>query len=275
MSHSKRYRRGGGHTPGRETAAHIAWIPSILGLAVSAYLFGLDLFGGPAVCFVPYGCDAVRSSAYGRIFGVPISAIGVLFFAAALTAYRAGSVWRARPLQFLAAAGAGASLVLVGLQVAVLRTVCPYCLVAELAAFALAYLVFKDVPRASWLGPGLTAGLAVVVLSTIYAMAPPPPANSDYAAGLARHLSESGDVFYGAYWCPHCREQKALFGRAAALLPYVECDPGGNHPQAARCRARGISVYPTWDFHGPLVEGVLTLDDLARRSGFPLSSSGR
>jgi hypothetical protein len=34
---------------------------------------------------------------------------------------------------------------------------------------------------------------------------------SSYEAQLAQHLAETGGVMYGAYWCPHCADQKAMF----------------------------------------------------------------
>ncbi|MBI2035942.1 MAG: hypothetical protein HYT12_04685 [Candidatus Liptonbacteria bacterium] len=36
-------------------------------------------------------------------------------------------------------------------------------------------------------------------------------------------LKEKGVVFYGAFWCPHCQNQKKLFGKSQKLLPYLEC----------------------------------------------------
>ncbi|MEK7133297.1 MAG: hypothetical protein AAB771_01260, partial [Patescibacteria group bacterium] len=32
-------------------------------------------------------------------------------------------------------------------------------------------------------------------------------------------LKDKGAVFYGAFWCPHCQNQKAMFGKSAKLLP--------------------------------------------------------
>ena len=269
----KHHTAGGAHQPRAPLSA--GWIPSIVGLVVSAYLFALDLSGGSSYCLGTSGCDAVRSSVFGRIVGVPVSTAGVLFFGAALTLCCIRSTWRDQALTYLAAAGAGAAGVFVLIQVVVIRAICPYCLAADLAALAVAYLVLREVRRGGRLRAGLTVAAAAVALVAIYAAVPPPQMSSSYAAGLARHLAQQGDVFYGAYWCGHCREQKALFGSAAPLLPYVECDPRGKNAQTARCLARGIRAYPTWEFHGRLVEGVLTLEDLARLSGFAPPSPGR
>ena len=43
-----------------------------------------------------------------------------------------------------------------------------------------------------------------------------------YEAQLAKHLTEEGAVMYGAYWCPHCSDQKQSFGKAFKYIQYVE-----------------------------------------------------
>ena len=92
---------------------------------------------------------------------------------------------------------------------------------------------------------------------------------------LAEHLAEEDAVFYGASWCPHCQEQKRLFGASASRLPYIECSPGGrNAPQAPSCARAGIRTYPTWIIDGRAVVGeVMTLAQLADATGFPQASS--
>lgn len=85
---------------------------------------------------------------------------------------------------------------------------------------------------------------------------------------LADRLRESGAVFYGAYWCPHCQNQKQMFGAAAASLPYVECDPRGTNAQTGACQAAGVQAYPTWVIGGQKLEGEVSPSDLARLSGF-------
>ena len=93
---------------------------------------------------------------------------------------------------------------------------------------------------------------------------------------LAEHLADEGAEFYGASWCPHCQEQKRLFGASADRLPYVECSPGGQGtPQASACAAAGVRQYPTWFIGGRRFEEVLTLPRLAELTGFqpPASSA--
>jgi hypothetical protein len=92
-------------------------------------------------------------------------------------------------------------------------------------------------------------------------------ASTSQQQALANHLKARGAVFYGAYWCPACTQQKALFGKeAGARLPYVECtDASGS----ARCSAASIRAFPTWDMPGkPRLVGVQSMEELARWSGF-------
>jgi hypothetical protein len=84
---------------------------------------------------------------------------------------------------------------------------------------------------------------------------------------LANHLKARGAIFFGAWWCPACTQQKALFGKqAGARLPYVECtDAKGSQI----CSAAGVRAFPTWDMPGkPRLVGVQTVEELARWSGF-------
>ena len=79
---------------------------------------------------------------------------------------------------------------------------------------------------------------------------------------------------YGAYWCPHCQQQKEIFGTAANRLPYIECSPDGqNAPQAGECRDAHIQSYPTWVINGKRIEEVLSLKQLADSTGFQMTAS--
>ena len=95
-------------------------------------------------------------------------------------------------------------------------------------------------------------------------------ADSAYAEQLANHLTAQNAVMYGAYWCPHCADQKALFGRAVAAMPYVECDPGGKNPQPQLCQDKGIQGYPTWEINDEFYPGTHSLKELAELSNFAL-----
>jgi len=113
----------------------------------------------------------------------------------------------------------------------------------------------------------LVSFLTLVATIGVYANQVPPP--SPLAAGLAAHLRQIGGTMYGAYWCPHCQEQKELFGSAFEQVPYVECSPNGpGTPQAQECTEAGITSYPTWIINGRTYVGLRSLEALAAASGY-------
>ena len=69
-------------------------------------------------------------------------------------------------------------------------------------------------------------------------------------AEIAKCLTEKGVKFYGVYWCPHCSDQKKMFGDDLRYITYVECDPRGANADPAACKAAGVQRYPTWGFPG-------------------------
>lgn len=116
----------------------------------------------------------------------------------------------------------------------------------------------------------LIIGIIVIIAALTYVNSRPGKLD-DFAACL----KERGAIFYGAYWCPHCQEQKRIFGNSAKVLPYVECSlPGGGSGGGVtlECQKANITSYPTWDFaDGTRQAGVLTLSQLAEYSGCELT----
>jgi hypothetical protein len=83
--------------------------------------------------------------------------------------------------------------------------------------------------------------------------------------GFAQCIKDSGATFYGAFWCPHCQNQKALFGSSAKLLPYVECSTPDGKSQLPVCTEAGVQGYPTWQFaDGSRKTGELTFFELSQ-----------
>jgi hypothetical protein len=87
---------------------------------------------------------------------------------------------------------------------------------------------------------------------------------------LAQHLKDTGATFYGAWWCPHCHDQKQLFGQESteAIVPYIECsNPDCSGPTAA-CEEANVQSYSTWEIGGTTVTGTQSLEPLAKLSGY-------
>ncbi len=86
---------------------------------------------------------------------------------------------------------------------------------------------------------------------------------------LAQHLTDQGVLNYGAFWCPHCYEQKQLLGKEAfEKVTYIECDPAGKNPQTQACVDAGIQSFPTWKINGEMMPGVKTPAELAELTGY-------
>jgi thiol-disulfide isomerase/thioredoxin len=91
---------------------------------------------------------------------------------------------------------------------------------------------------------------------------------------FAQCIADAGATFFGAFWCPHCQEQKRMFGNSERLLPYVECSTPDGQNQTQICIDEGIRTYPTWEFaDGSRMEGVTELAELAEKTGCELSPS--
>jgi uncharacterized membrane protein len=86
---------------------------------------------------------------------------------------------------------------------------------------------------------------------------------------LAQHLTSIGAVKYGSFQCPHCYDQKQLFGKEAfAEINYIECHPQGKNPQVEKCAQANIRGVPAWFINGQLYEGTQKLQKLAEVSGY-------
>ena len=120
----------------------------------------------------------------------------------------------------------------------------------------------------------IAAVTMLVILAAALLIIPGPVAPTKPAADqlelatLASCLKSHGVLFYGAFWCPYCAKEKAAFGDAAGLLPYVECSNPDGRSQTAICIERGIRKYPTWVFpDGTRVVARLSPQELAQKAG--------
>ena len=255
---------------------------TLVGVALTAYLTAVKVFGTtPLYCGSESSCDIVQSSRWSTLLGLPLSFWGFLTYVALATL-----VWRMRRRRsawvhatFVACIGVAVSIYLTAISVLVIQATCLYCL----ASFAVVTAIFAllcwtkpaQMPGFQWKtwlpATVLSAVLAVTALHLHYSGLFDPAAGPEkpYLAALATHLQESGAKFYGAYWCPRCQEQKALFEASAERLPFVECRPGGpNGPVTVSCAAKNIDNYPTWIIDGRRYLGIRDPKALATHSGF-------
>jgi uncharacterized membrane protein len=241
-------------------------------------------FSGGAVqgCSAGGGCEVVLTSPWATLLGLPTAFWGLLAYIGLAGIAFVRRVDRHWSYAFTAAFfGVCYSVYLTVVSLTILQSACPYCLTSlGLMVATLALVVLQRPPETahrSWLsvvaGRGALAALVILVLHGDYVapQAEPIGPEDPKVRALAEHLTEQGALFYGASWCPHCQEQKRLFGASAERLPYIECSPAGrNTPQAPSCNRAGVRNYPTWVINGQTFAGqVMTLAQLADLTAFP------
>lgn len=270
-----------------------------IGAAVTAYLTITRLTGDPTACPTG-GCDVVLSSPYATVFGLPLALFGFLAYASIIGFAIAPLLVNASDQKQLRSTlerwtglllfiGGTAMMIFSGylmyLLTSEIKAVCIYCVGS--AALSTSLFVLSIIGR-DWeevgqlFFTGIIVGLIVMVGSLgLYAnVKNPQVANepgkiaittSSGAAeiSLAQHLKQTGAKMYGAFTCPHCQNQKGLFGKQAAdQLNYIECHPQGKNAQPDLCTSAGIQGFPTWEIGGKLYQGEKTLKELADLSGY-------
>jgi uncharacterized membrane protein/glutaredoxin len=281
---------------------------AIFGMINTSYLTITKLLGGAAACPAG-GCDQVLTSDYAYVFGVPLSLFGLLAYTAVaalalgplLVNPEKDKLLRNKLedltwlLLFIATTAmlvfsAYLMYIMFSQFVAVYGTgsICPYCVSS--AIFALTLFILTILGR-SWddVGQLFFTGIIVSVVVLVGAVGVyanvgndqpatasagntmPPITTTSGAAeiALARHLKDIGAKMYGAYWCPHCHDQKQLFGQPAVQeFPYIECAADGANSQLQLCQAAGIEGFPSWEINGQIYPGARRLSELAELSGY-------
>lgn len=120
----------------------------------------------------------------------------------------------------------------------------------------------KKVKKYTFLGIGLIIVISLLIFFISSVQSKPGPYDA-----FAQCLTDKGAVMYGAYWCPHCANQKKFFGSSFKHVTYVECDPKGSDAQPELCLAKGVQSYPTWEINGEMQSGEMPLPVLAEKSG--------
>jgi thiol-disulfide isomerase/thioredoxin len=119
-------------------------------------------------------------------------------------------------------------------------------------------------------GISITIVALVIILGGSYFLNTKSTTSGKYDT-FATCIANSGAQFFGAFWCPHCREQKELFESSAKLLPYIECSTPDGQGQKQVCTDKEIKSYPTWIFaNGERLTGTLEFAELAQKTACPL-----
>ena len=88
---------------------------------------------------------------------------------------------------------------------------------------------------------------------------------------FAKCLSDKGVKFFGSWWCPHCANEKKLFGDSMKYVNYIECSLPDKSDQTQVCKEAKIKSYPTFEFaDGSRVVGEKSLEELSEKTGCAL-----
>ena len=252
------------------------------------------------------GCDKVLNSSWGNLFqtndfSIPLSLIGLISYLLILLM----AIFPLIPILknqknnlsrltwwgsfYISTANFIFSLILISIMIFKIKAFCFFCLLSCLISFSLLLLNlfggnWEDYGKLFF--RGFVMSVAVLLAGMIWSTSVDPstkeisnnvqgmpPAviaiSSPEKIKLAEHLTKEGAVMYNAYWCPHCHDQKEMFGKEATeKLNLVECAQDGFNNKRELCEAKGITGFPTWEINGSIDSGVKSLKELAELSNY-------
>jgi hypothetical protein len=119
-------------------------------------------------------------------------------------------------------------------------------------------------PKWQWITVAIV--VAVIAWSAYYFLYYRKPVST--LDGFAKCLTAKGTKMYGAWWCPHCADQKEMFGYAFQYVNYTECSPEGQRVVKDVCKQAAVKNFPTWQFpDGSRMEGAQPLAVLGDKVG--------
>tara|TARA_Y100000766_G_scaffold93994_1_gene80286 strand:+ start:381 stop:1322 length:942 start_codon:yes stop_codon:yes gene_type:complete len=252
------------------------------------------------------GCDKVLNSPWGTIlqtnnFSIPLSLLGLISYLVILLM----AIFPLLPILknqksniskftwwgsfYISTSTFIFSLILISVMIFKIKAFCFYCILSCLISLSLLVLNlfgggWEDYGKLFF--RGFLMSVAVLLAGLIWSSSVDPstkkvsniiqgmpPAvialSSPEKIKLAEHLTNEGAVMYNAYWCPHCHDQKEMFGKEATKkLNLVECAKDGFNNKRELCEAKGITGFPSWEINGSIESGVKSLEELAELSNY-------
>ena len=252
------------------------------------------------------GCDKVLNGPWGNLFAInnisiPLSLLGFTSYLLILLM----SIFPLTPILntqknniskiswwgafYISTCMSVFSLILISIMFFKIKELCSFCIISCIISFAILILnifggYWEDYGKLFF--RGFLISVAVLFAGLIWSSSVDPstkeisnniqgmpPAvisiSSPQKIKLAEHLTQKGVVMYNAYWCPHCHDQKEMFGKEAAeKLNLVECAKDGFNNKRALCEAKGITGFPSWEINDTIDSGIKSLKELAELSNY-------
>ena len=252
------------------------------------------------------GCDAVLNSPWGTLlkndqFNIPLSFAGLLTYSTILFLVLILSSKIISPKQkiyknfwwilYLISCGSSVfSLLLISIMIIKIKSFCFFCLLSAILSFSIFILTIIGARfdnRETMFYRGLIVAFSVLMggliwsnqvdpsraneinLSTERVSPPITTVSSKEKINFAKFLNDNNIVMYSAYWCPHCNDQKQLFGKKAVEeLTIVECAKDGKNNQFKLCQEKGIEGFPSWEINNDIYSGTMSLNELAGMTNY-------
>ena len=119
---------------------------SVFGAGSMLYLLKVHYAGGSGVCDFGAGfnCQIVNQSMYADVLGVPVSALGLMFFVTVATVAWTRSRWAMPWVQLFTVGSLVFSLYLSFIEYRVLYSICVFCEASKLAMVGILALAYRD-----------------------------------------------------------------------------------------------------------------------------------
>ena len=259
------------------------------------------LFNSLSCPGIKNGCETVLNSPWGTLFensqyNIPLSLAGVITYGSILGFSIFLSLNLVSPKEklnkiiwwaifLISCASSVFSILLLNIMFFKIKAYCFFCILSailSISIFIISMIGAKFESREPMFYRGFIVVLTVLVGGLIWSNSVDPsnaidiskstekvsPAitttSSPQKIKFAKFLSDNNIKMFSAYWCPHCHDQKQLFGKKAVKeLSIIECAQDGKDNQYQLCREKQIEGFPSWEINGEIYSGVKDLNDLA------------
>ena len=264
------------------------------------------LFNSLSCPGIKNGCETVLNSPWGTLFensqfNIPLSLAGVITYGSILgfsillllnlvspKEKLNKIIWWA--IFLISCASSVFSILLLNIMFFKIKAYCFFCILSailSISIFIISMIGAKFESREPMIYRGFIVALTVLIGGLIWSNNVDPSkaidisnntekvspeittSSSSQKVKFAKFLTDNNIKMYSAYWCPHCHDQKQLFGKKAVKeLKVVECAQDGKNNQYKLCREKQIEGFPSWEINGEIYSGVKDLNDLAIMTGY-------
>ena len=252
------------------------------------------------------GCETVLNSPWGTLFknnqiNIPLSLAGFITYLAILILTLLLSINLISPkdklnqfvwwlIFLISCASSTFSFLLINIMFFKIQAYCFFCILSailSLSIFLTSIIGAKFESREPMIFRGFIVAISVLLGGLIWSTNVDPSNATDISTSMeklsptitttsstqkvkfAKYLKDKNIVMYSAYWCPHCHDQKQLFGKQAVKeLNIVECAKDGKNNKYEICQAKGIDGFPSWEINETIYSGTRDLNDLAIMAGY-------